>query len=70
MARAIWGLGGIPACHSRVVTEARGYYSVWLTLKDSETVDEFYKYPGKELPKVGEIIKSSASCATARLVLA
>ena len=30
---------------------------MWLTLKDSDTVDEFYKYPGKELPKVGEVIK-------------
>jgi hypothetical protein len=39
------------------VAEARGYYSVWLTLKDSETVDEFYKYPGAELPEVGEVIK-------------
>jgi hypothetical protein len=39
------------------VTEARSYYSVWLTLKDSDTVDEFYKYPGEEPPKVGEVIK-------------
>ena len=27
-----------------------------LTLKDSETVDEFYKYTGEDLPEVGEII--------------
>ena len=33
------------------------YYSVWLTLKDSDTVDEFYKYPGAELPEVGEVIR-------------
>jgi len=39
------------------MAEARGYYSVWLTLKDSDTVDEFYKYPGAELPEVGEVIK-------------
>jgi hypothetical protein len=44
-------------CHSRVVAEARSYYTVWLTLKDSETVDEFYKYVGEELPEVGEVIK-------------
>jgi hypothetical protein len=39
------------------VAEARGYYTVWFTLKDSETVDEFYKYPGAKLPEVGEVIK-------------
>jgi hypothetical protein len=33
------------------------YYSVWLTMKDSDTVDEFYKYPGAELPEIGEVIK-------------
>ena len=33
------------------------YYTVFLTLKDSDTVDEFYKYPVEELPEVGEIIK-------------
>ena len=25
-------------------------------MKDSDTVDEFYKYTGKELPEVGEVI--------------
>ena len=40
-----------------MVADARGYYSVWLTMKDSETVDEFYKYPGQKLPEVGEVIK-------------
>jgi hypothetical protein len=40
-----------------VVAEARGYYSVWLTLKDSETVDEFYKYRAQKLPAEGEVIK-------------
>ena len=39
------------------MAEARGYYTVWLTLKDSDTLDEFYKYPGKELPEVGEVIQ-------------
>jgi len=39
------------------VVEARSYYSVWLTLKDSDTVDEFYKYRGQELPEVGEVIE-------------
>ena len=34
-----------------------GYYNVWLTLKGSDTVDEFYKYPGEELPEVGDVIK-------------
>ena len=57
MARAIWGPGSIPTCHSRVVAEARGYYNVWLTLKDSDTVDEFYKYTGEELPEIGDVIK-------------
>jgi hypothetical protein len=38
------------------VVEARSYYTVWLTMKDSDTVDEFYKYTGEELPKVGQII--------------
>ena len=38
------------------MAEARGYYSVWLTLKDSETVDEFYKYRAEKLPEVGEVI--------------
>ncbi|HYH61249.1 MAG TPA: hypothetical protein VD766_05235 [Solirubrobacterales bacterium] len=33
------------------------YCNVSLTLKDSGTVDEFYKYPGTELPQVGEVIK-------------
>ena len=46
-----------PTCHSQVVVEAKSYYTVWLTLKDSETVDEFYKYPGDEPPQVGEVIK-------------
>ena len=32
------------------------YYTVWLTLKDSDTVDEFYKYTGEKLPEVGEVI--------------
>jgi len=39
------------------VAEARDYYGVWLTLKDSDTVDEFYKYRGKELPEEGEVIE-------------
>ena len=47
----------MPTCHSRVVAEERGYYSVRLTLKNPDTVDEFYKYRGEELPKVGEIIE-------------
>ncbi len=29
---------------------------MWLTLKDSDTVDEFYKYRGETLPKAGEVI--------------
>ena len=33
------------------------YYTVFLTLKDSDAVDEFYKYPVEELPEVGEVIK-------------
>ena len=57
MARAIWGPGSIPTCHSRVVAEARGYYNVWLTMKDSDTVDVFYKYRGKELPDEGDVIE-------------
>jgi hypothetical protein len=39
------------------VADARSYQSVWLTLKDSDTVDEFYKYRGKELPDEGDIIE-------------
>jgi hypothetical protein len=39
------------------VAEARSYYSVWLTLKDSDMVDEFYKYRGDELPEEGDIIE-------------
>jgi len=39
------------------VAEARGFYTVWLTMAGSDTVDEFYKYPGDELPQVGEVIK-------------
>ena len=38
------------------MADARSYQSVWLTLKDSDTVDEFYKYRGEELPEVGEVI--------------
>jgi hypothetical protein len=38
------------------VAEERGYYSVRLTLTDLDTVDEFYKYPGDELPEVGDVI--------------
>jgi hypothetical protein len=34
----------------------RSFYTVWLTLKDSDTVDEFYKYTGEDLPEVGDII--------------
>lgn len=29
---------------------------MWLTLKDSDMVDEFYKYRSEELPEVGEVI--------------
>ena len=57
MARAIWGPVGIPTCHSRVVAEVGAYYSVRLTLNDPDTVDEFYKYRGEKLPKVGETIE-------------
>jgi hypothetical protein len=39
------------------VAASRAYYTVWLTLKDSDTVDEFYKYRGQELPEVGEVIE-------------
>jgi hypothetical protein len=39
------------------VADARGYHSVWLTLKDSDTVDEFYKYRGEKLPDKGDIIE-------------
>jgi uncharacterized protein YerC len=39
------------------VAEATSYYNVRLTMKNSETVDEFYKYLGTELPTVGEVIK-------------
>ena len=35
----------------------RSFYSVSLTLKDSDSVDEFYKYTGDDLPDVGETIK-------------
>jgi len=38
------------------VADARSYYTVRLTMKDSKTVDEFYKYRGEALPKVGEVI--------------
>jgi hypothetical protein len=39
------------------VAEKRAYYNVRLTLKDSDTVDEFYKYTGDELPEAGEVIQ-------------
>jgi len=39
------------------VARARSYYSVWLTLKDSDTVDELYRYRGDKLPKKGEVIE-------------
>ncbi len=39
------------------MADARSYHSVWLTLKDSDTVDEFYKYRGEELPDEGDIIE-------------
>jgi len=39
------------------VAASRAYYTVFLTLKDSETVDEFYKYRGVALPEVGEVIE-------------
>jgi hypothetical protein len=40
-----------------VVARARGYYSVRLTLTDPDTVDEFYKYRGEQLPEVSEVIE-------------
>ena len=39
------------------MAEERGYYSVRLTLKDHGAVDDFYKYRGEWLPKVGEVIE-------------
>jgi hypothetical protein len=33
------------------------YYSVSLISKDSDAVDEFYRYYGEELPEEGEIIE-------------
>ena len=39
------------------MADARSYHSVWLTLKDSNTVDEFYKYRGEKLPDEGDIIE-------------
>ena len=39
------------------MADASRYHSVWLTLKDSDTVDEFYKYRGEELPDEGDIIE-------------
>jgi len=33
------------------------YYNVWLTMKDSDTVDEFYKYTGEDLPEAGDVIR-------------
>ena len=39
------------------MADARSYHSVWLTLKDSDTVDEFYKYRGDVLPAEGDIIE-------------
>ena len=39
------------------MAETRSYYSVRLTLKDSDTVDDFYKYRGEKLPGVGEVIE-------------
>ena len=39
------------------MADARSYHSVWLTLKDSDTVDEFYKYRGESLPDEGDIIE-------------
>jgi hypothetical protein len=39
------------------VAASSDYYTVRLTLKDSDTVDEFYKYRGEELPEVGEVIE-------------
>ena len=53
MARAIWG-DPVPRC---IVEGVTTYYNVRLTMKDSDTVDEFYKYTGVDLPEVGEVIK-------------
>jgi hypothetical protein len=39
------------------VADARSYQSVWLTMKGTDTVDEFYKYRSDELPEVGEVIE-------------
>ena len=39
------------------MADARSYHSVWLTMKDSDTVDEFYKYQGEELPDEGDVIE-------------
>ena len=39
------------------MADATSYHSVWLTLKDSDTVDEFYKYRGDKLPDEGDIIE-------------
>ena len=39
------------------MADATSYHSVWLTMKGSDTVDEFYKYPAKELPEEGDIIE-------------
>ena len=52
MARDL-GAGSQPA----IVEFVTSYYTVWLTLKDSDTVDEFYKYTGEKLPDVGEVIE-------------
>ena len=38
------------------MADARGYYSVRLTLKGPGAVDDFYKYRGEGLPEVGEVI--------------
>ena len=53
------------------MAETGSYFSVRLTLKDSDTVDEFYKYRAEELPKVDEVIKVVRFLRDlARLVLA
>jgi hypothetical protein len=39
------------------MADARSNHSVWLTLKDSDTVDEFYEYRGEALPDEGDIIE-------------
>ena len=39
------------------VAETGSYQSAPFTLKDSDTVDEFYKYLGVGLPKDGEVIE-------------